>query len=558
MDVVLEQNFPEGFKPNEPQEVILDGIAQAMARKKKFIIINAPTGSGKSFIAKTLANYSRKPDDEFVGMLSNSCRWGNMAQHGEYSFGAAILTCTKSLQDQYSDLFKDGCVLKGKVNYECGKDNNCLCDSAPCALVDSLKDNCWRKRMCPYLNARFDAASSRCSFFNYSMYLSLPEFAKYRQFLVCDECSELEDVIVNEYTLEVECATLSFLLGSTVVTPDEGSSDSDYYEWLGELNKKVANAVREISGIFEMDAKRKRLSKEETKRLRMLNEYAGSLSKLLECWDDTEWFKIHSDKGITFMPYQVDKLAQRIFNYAETVILMSATIVNVSKFASILGIDDYHYIDAPSVFDPARGYITPVSSEFRPNYKNKEDMIPKMAKFAKGLCEHFAGKKGIIHTNSFDIQKSVMKEVGKDARFLFRRGGVSNEQLLDAHRLSSEPTVLVSPSMTHGVDLKGDLGEFQIIMKAPYPPLSNPRIKRKFKEDKEWYVDKMLSTLIQACGRCNRTKDDLSITFILDYNAYEAIMQNLRKLPKYFGERLSEKSKNRFKELAAKEDERVL
>jgi Rad3-related DNA helicase len=91
--------------------------------------------------------------------------------------------------------------------------------------------------------------------------------------------------------------------------------------------------------------------------------------------------------------------------------------------------------------------------------------------------------------------------------------------------------------MTHGVDLKGDLGEFQVVMKAPFLPLNDERVKRKFENDKEWYSDAMLSTLIQMCGRCNRTASDYSETYILDGLILDAVLRNKEKLPKYFLER---------------------
>jgi Rad3-related DNA helicase len=106
--------------------------------------------------------------------------------------------------------------------------------------------------------------------------------------------------------------------------------------------------------------------------------------------------------------------------------------------------------------------------------------------------------------------------------------------MLQIHQDTPEPTVLVSPSMTHGVDLKGDLGEFQIVMKAPFLPLNDERVKRKFENDKEWYTDAMLSTLIQMCGRCNRSEQDYSETYIIDGMILDVILRNKEKLPKYF------------------------
>lgn len=528
-------------------------IDRALDMGKKFIIINAPTGSGKSFISKTIANHSSLAKKEYVAALRPSCRWALLAQSGEYSFGAAVLTCTKSLQDQYRAMFEDGSVLKGKINYHCAEDSGLLCDMGRCVFEDGLRDICWKQRKCPYYNARYDAACNQCSFYSYSMFLSLPDFVKWKDFIVCDEASELEDVIVGEYTLEVNLVELMKHVGPSVpIVPDEGSSDNLYYRWMKDTHAAVDSVLRDITSSMESGKRKKKLNKDEKRRLAFLMRAERDFKKTLDVWDETEWFKIHRDDGcIVFMPYQVDKLAQHFFKYGKTVILMSATIVNPKKYAEILGIKDYHFIDAPSPMDPGRAFITPHPREFRPNYRNKNALIPVMADEAKRICESFPDKKGIIHSNSFDIQRMIQNVLGIEGRYIYRRAGYSNEQLMEMHKTTRQPTVLVSPSMTHGVDLKGDLGEFQIIMKAPYPNLGDPRVKRKFDEDREWYVDKMLSTLVQACGRCNRSVDDLSITFILDRNAYDQLILNRKKLPAYFNERLGAAAGERFKALVA-------
>jgi len=117
---------------------------------------------------------------------------------------------------------------------------------------------------------------------------------------------------------------------------------------------------------------------------------------------------------------------------------------------------------------------------------------------------------------------------------LFREPGVRNEELLEQHTNTDEPTVLISPSMSHGVDLKGDLARFQIIVKAPFLPTKDVRIERLMKGDYDWYVNKMICSLIQSCGRGIRSKDDHCITYILDGNIAQSIVKNKHKLPKYF------------------------
>ena len=96
----------------------------------------------------------------------------------------------------------------------------------------------------------------------------------------------------------------------------------------------------------------------------------------------------------------------------------------------------------------------------------------------------------------------------------------------------------MSPSLAYGTDLPDELGRFQIVVKLPYPPLGSKRIKTLFDKDKVWYKNKMLTTLIQSCGRCTRHSNDHSDTFILDGQILRVLKENWIKLPKFFKDRI--------------------
>jgi Rad3-related DNA helicase len=96
----------------------------------------------------------------------------------------------------------------------------------------------------------------------------------------------------------------------------------------------------------------------------------------------------------------------------------------------------------------------------------------------------------------------------------------------------------VSPSLSFGIDLKDALARFQIIVKLPYLPLSSKRIKKLFELDKTWYIDKMLNAMVQATGRATRSKNDYSVTYILDGNIVDVIKAHKDRLPKYFIDRV--------------------
>ena len=131
-----------------------------------------------------------------------------------------------------------------------------------------------------------------------------------------------------------------------------------------------------------------------------------------------------------------------------------------------------------------------------------------------------------------------MQKTLKGKRFLFREEGSTNETIIKEHVLRTDDTVIVSPSLTMGLDLKGDLGKWQVIIKLPYPSLGSKRVKKLFETDPGWYKMKMFVSLIQACGRCTRSAEDESITYILDGLSAKTIIENKNILPKHFLDRI--------------------
>ena len=192
--------FPEDYSPSKSQIDLINGVDKALINDKKFIICCAPTGTGKSFLAKTLANFSSNPTNEFTNLINSYKAFrqdhlGNFLHEAdcykEPAFGTFTLTITKSLQDQYLKLFSDAKLTKGKTNYQCQVDTDVDVEHAPCVLINKLKEDCWDKCLCPYYNARNTGLTDKFSILNYKMFLSLPNHVKKKNFLICDEASEL-------------------------------------------------------------------------------------------------------------------------------------------------------------------------------------------------------------------------------------------------------------------------------------------------------------------------------------------------------------------------------
>jgi Rad3-related DNA helicase len=539
----LLNNFPEGYTPNSSQVKLLKNIDQAFEDGYKFVVCNAPTGSGKSFISKTISNASEEATDNFKDLISSYVAF-KIDQTGNYTHeqeceeetpaGAFALTITKALQDQYKGLFKDTTILKGKSNYVSTIDSNIDVELESLIMPKNILEDHRRSHKCPYHNDRRDALTSKFAALNYNMFFSLPNHVKKRQYLICDEAAELEDQLVKEFSCNVNFEMLSRM--DIVVRPFYSKNTANVIKWINNLILDLSDKVDELRDTLNStNTNNKKFLVETRKQLVGIRNLHSKLSLIVETWNESEYLFETSREGINFMPLKVNNLSNHLFKYADKVILMSATIIDPSNFCKSLGIDKFKYVEADSTFDPT---VSPIlcNTKLKLNYHNLKRNLPKVVEQIKQICEHHKNEKGIIHTHNNTITSFLSSKL-TSSRFLIREPGIRNEEILQQHLTTDEPTVLISPSMSHGVDLKDDLARFQIIVKAPYLPTKDKRIERLMSDDFNWYANKMLCSLIQSCGRGIRSKKDYCKTYILDGAIAESVVNNIHKLPKYFIDR---------------------
>lgn len=109
---------------------------------------------------------------------------------------------------------------------------------------------------------------------------------------------------------------------------------------------------------------------------------------------------------------------------------------------------------------------------------------------------------------------------------------MGHQFLLLGHFESKEPTVLISPSLNTGIDLRDDRARFAIIVKVPYPSKGDRWTDVRRERDSAWYNWLTGLKLVQAYGRTCRNKDDWAITYILD-SAFTGFVRRNR-MPKWF------------------------
>jgi ATP-dependent DNA helicase DinG len=172
------------------------------------------------------------------------------------------------------------------------------------------------------------------------------------------------------------------------------------------------------------------------------------------------------------------------------------------------------------------------------NHKFIEATLPKMAQGVEQLLTRYADKKGIVHTHSYRITQYITRflQGTKLANRVITHDNSkgSRDRALERHFEDiNEPTVLFSPSMSEGLDLKDDLSRFQILCKVPYPAI-DPYVRARMTRDPEWYQWQTMLKMVQATGRSIRSATDRANTHILDAEFANFITKNNRRMPDYW------------------------
>jgi Rad3-related DNA helicase len=256
----------------------------------------------------------------------------------------------------------------------------------------------------------------------------------------------------------------------------------------------------------------------------LLQSHESKIKKFLTIYDKDNWVfdqkaaEGRKGKRWEFKPIDVSVYAESmLFRLGQKVIMMSATILNKDGFCELLGInrDDAAFISMPSPF-PVKNrpiFSFPIG---KMSAKEIDQTLPKMAEAVSQILQQHKDEKGIIHCHTFKIA-NYLKRTLKNRRILVH-DSTNREAILQKHIKSKKPTVLLSPSMTEGVDLAGDVSRFQVICKIPFPYLGDKLIRKKMNKWKWWYPMKTAKTIMQASGRSIRSDSDYAVTYILDAN----------------------------------------
>lgn len=381
-----------------------------------------------------------------------------------------------------------------------------------------------------------------------------------------DQISEQPILLIKKYqystTYDLEVAdNHNFFAGSTLVSNCHQSEDvlskfveislSDRHFQTFDIRFPKYETVKEYVNYFNMiELDKKILDRinwcKANDDMKGEDEWKNLLFKygFLLVANPDEWVCNFEDKGpqriISIKPIFVDEFANKyIFDYADHILLMSSTILSKEIVGRSLGIDlsQSKFFKMGNTFPTQNRPIiyTPAGSM---SYTNKAETMPKMIKAVNEICKKHENERGIIHTHTFEISQTLAAKCDPEvrSRFLLQRDFDGDKQkLLEEHR-NRPNTVIVAPAMHEGLDLKDDLGRFQMICKVPYPSKNDPQIAARMDISSEHYAWMTACKIIQSYGRVVRHKEDWGKTYILDGDFKRFFSNTKDLLPSWFQE----------------------
>ena len=549
------------IRPIESQLKLAEKIDSLYKNGVKNIVLEAPTGNGKSGIA-----------------------WFT---HEQTKLKACVLSHQKILQNQYHELLKtkiDFTTFKGKNNYICAKYPKLTADIAPCSYSPNFYCNLKRNGACEYY--RLKGLSVGCDFLNtnYQLMLSFYDvqvmFDFYKQLYIFDECHNLYDLYTDYRTVRISKLDEKTLLKEKELAEEFEIDDLfsvttnalDYYKKLQKRLPKITesdihNILLEISG-FKSETNlilADYISKNykeliETQKIKKIGIYSNferksccKYSNLLDNWEYIENnFVVEKDEGDNFelkiIPLKIGKLfLNDSSNWSDKRLFMSSTIFGAERFIDELGLknEKYEFISLDTKFPLENRpiYSIPVINlNNKILYDNNSNILTSYFDTIYDIVKEHSEKKesGIIFVPSYKLMNLLLKNLNSkfkklDIELLYNEDSENRDVIINKFKQNNgKVKLLISPSFFEGVNFNDDYSRYQIIAKVPFKNLASKYVKTRLDMDMIWYNLESAKLIVQACGRSIRSENDYAITYILDGN-WKRVFNSCKKyIPAWF------------------------
>lgn len=485
MNTPAELGLPSKFSSWRPgQDRILQQVLDS--RNQSVTVQVVPTGGGKSLCYMTAA----------VLLPGRTL----------------ILTSTKGLQDQLSSEFGDYIsVVKGQAAYRC-RVSGYPCSHGPChwGYRCPIKDN-----GCEYYDSIRRANASSIVVANYSFWFANdPEALGRFDMLVCDEAHDSVEQLLGSLSVSIrrdDVARMSQF-------PAPGKGMNYYLAWGHILAQRVEDRISD---------RKKRGATEDPEAVRLLT-LKYKIERLKRVRHDN-WIAEHKGNAIEFEPIWPGKLSESFLTRGiPRILFTSATVTR--KTMDLLGITGYTYTEYPSYF-PVNNRPIYYIPTVRMDHKAGPAEISAWLARIEQICAARPDTKGIIHAVSYDRCKRIYHTSSHKSRMMTHDSDTTH-LIVERFKESTEPKILVSPSVVTGFDFPYDTCRWQIISKIPFPDGRSEVMKARTKIDPDYGSYLAVQSLVQACGRGMRAPDDNCEVFVIDNHwewfssKYKGLFQN--------------------------------
>ena len=424
------------------------------------IVVQAPTGIGKSAIAMTVQKWFKS---------------------------AYLLTPTLGLTQQYRRDY--GSILrevKGRANFPCWVREGTAA-GAPCWPKGRVCPHTKRDDPCPYYEQKFSASDHRLTLSNPSYLFRVIQGSldfSQRDFAIFDEAHQLEPFLMDLLDIKITLADWVLIKGETRAFPLH-YHPADWVDPLTELHQGAVEGVEVADAMGDEQAR---------DRYRALASKTAILVDLMRNPGEVV-IENTSDRGgqvLRVRPTRVSRFAsEKLDEISKRRLLMSATILDVDTFLANLGLQDHRTLfvnitDSPFPKENFDIHFAPCGPM---SYGKRDKSIVRQIKAISAIMDRHPHKRGVILPHSHAIRKTIvdgLTEAGHGDRIVTHGGDPRGREVALKKFFDSpdDDLVLVSTYVTEGFDFKGKLAEWLVICKIPYPPIKgDPDIDQRLQED---------------------------------------------------------------------------
>lgn len=515
-------------EPRKAQVTALQFVEDAISKGFRDIVIEAPTGVGKSAIACTIAAWSKK----HVALDAVN-----------FKPGSFVLVHQKVLQDQLEAELdrlagtEKAALIKSSVEYPCQAFKRCSV-----GLVDHRCDQP-AAGACAYRNAKRRFIDATVAVTNYAYFFTERLFSGKippRQGLVLDESHGLAKVILGFVGVKIAEASLDkFAPDIDAKALRDIASMADLSAWM------VSDYIPAVHAQAELMASLSDGDEKIAKEAHDVMQHYLRIADFGEKKDKSDWiFWKEDDKDgkatLNAKPLHVGPYFSELVEAAAPFrVYMSAYLGPKAVFCREIGLDPKRvaWLRLGSPFEPSKRkvYLLDIGSMAR---KSQEATLPAMLRTVAKIVTQFNARgapRGIIHTQSYVLADKIHAALAGNfgPRLVYPRNADEREDALK-RAAAAEGSILISPSVGEGFDFRGDLARWQIICKAPWASLGDKHTAAMADRDPDWYRNEAVKGFIQMCGRICRSEDDHGVTYVLDTDARRLVERSRDELPRWF------------------------